>query len=115
MDTKNDRLPNGLMSTFCLLRKIGDAVDEDHRRILDLAAEATRQYENRLEQLNDRLDSVRRAVDVAANHIEGGYPPNSLGILQGHGSDVDRLCGELALAKDTAFAAQKLADDLGVL
>jgi len=76
--------------------------------------DATRRYETARGNLAVQIEYLRRELDRAVERMNDGDCPNSLGILQGNGVEVDRLCGELARTREAAAAAQKLLADLGI-
>lgn len=64
-----------------------------------------------LDKMNALVDSASRVRDRLARLVEGfttegvaldciGYSVNTIGEIQGSGSEVDRLCGELGMALD---------------
>ena len=90
------------------------ATDEQTKTLLYHAIGATREYEARRDLLAEAIGQCRQMLINAARELDRGYRPNSLGILQGNGVAVDRLCGELDCACRAAEAAQELLGIAGI-
>jgi hypothetical protein len=83
--------------------------------VIEHAMNATRNYEQVRTALDGALDYIGRQVQRAKWDLTAtGRTPNSLGVLQGNGVELDRLCGELARTREAAQAAQKLLATLGI-
>lgn len=62
-----------------------------------------REVDYRLEMLVGKMYALRNSLDLEIKRlIEEGveYSINSLGVVQTQGTEIDRLCGELAALKD---------------
>ena len=75
---------------------------------IDCALAATREYENRKQQLTVAIEYCQRELDRCLRSLQqDGRTGNSLGVLQSNGVEVDRLCGETELARRFAEDAQE--------
>ena len=92
------------------------AAKSDHsRHLISFASDAAREYERIRGDLLGAMEYCRRELERAGDAMKGdGRMPNSLGILQNNGVEVDRLCGELTRTRDAALAAQRLLAKLGI-
>jgi hypothetical protein len=105
----------GLKTSDKLFEMLQTAKSNHARTLIAHATDATRKYEDVRTALGSQLEYIRRVVERAQRELnEEGRTPNPLGILQGNGVEVDRLCGELARTREAAAAAQKLLVELGV-
>jgi hypothetical protein len=91
------------------------ATGEQTQAIVAHAYEATRSYERARGNLALYIENIREALDDAVITMNEGRCPNELGILQGNGPALDRLCGELARTHEAAVAAQNLLKTFGIL
>jgi hypothetical protein len=83
--------------------------------VIEHAMNATRKYEEVRTALDGALDYIGQQVQRSKRDLAAtGRTPNSLGVLQGNGVELDRLCGELARTRESAQAAQKLLATLGI-
>ena len=103
-----------LKTTEDLLEGLHAARSDHARTLIAHAMDATRRYETARGNLAVQIEFLRRELDRAVGRMNEGDCPNSLGILQGNGVEVDRLCGELARTREAAAAAQRLLADLGI-
>ena len=89
--------------------------DDAARAVVYHATDATREYENVQASLASTMDYCHRELGRALADLKAtGRVPNSLGVLQGNGVEVDRLCGELIRTRQAAAAAQSLLRKLGI-
>ena len=103
------------MKTIAELHQmLAAATNEQTKTLLYHAIGATCEYEARRDRLAEAIDQCRRTLIDAAREMDRGYRPNSLGILQGNGVAVDRLCGELDCVHRAAEAAQELLGIAGI-
>jgi hypothetical protein len=111
---KQNGKSTGLKTTDDLAR-MDTHKDETARTLLRHAMGAAREYESVQANLASVMEYCRRQLERAQRELnDEGRVPNSLGILQGNGVEVDRLCGELSRTRQAAEAAQELLATLGI-
>ena len=98
-----------------LFQMVQDAKSDMARTLLGHAMGAACEYENTRTQLSSAMEYCRRQIERAKRDLDTeGRVPNSLGVLQGNGIEVDRLCGELTRTRQAAIATQELLTSLGI-
>jgi hypothetical protein len=114
MNRDNERTEKTALRRACELLNL-KTTGAEARAVLEHAYEATRTYEWARGNLSRSIETARGLLDDAVGVMNDGRCPNELGVLQGCGPDVDRLCGELARTHEAAVAAQKLLKTFGIL
>lgn len=97
------------MTTDELWNLMDSLTDDPTRRgtveaIYDLA----RNYEDARDRLRDMMIDLAGVLNEAATRLAACQLPNSLGVLQGNGVAIDRLCGEVARLHEAQISAQRL-------
>ncbi len=111
MNATKDNLKTGEQ----IFEMLASAKSEMARTLLGHAIGATREYENVRSALSDSMSYCQQQLERAYRELnQEGRVPNSLGVLQANGVEVDRLCGELARTRKAAEAAQELLETLGI-
>jgi hypothetical protein len=92
-----------------LLEMYAAAKSDQAKSLIAYAVEATRRFEDVCSDLLAAMEYCRRQIERAHLDLaENDRLPNSQGVLQNHGVEVDRLCGELARTHEAAVAVQEL-------
>jgi hypothetical protein len=114
-ENKMNATNNGLKTCKQLCEMLDNATSDMARTVLEHAIGATRDYENTRTTLTTALEYCHGQLEQAERELKKeGRAPNSLGVLQGNGVEVDRLCGELAHTRQAAEAAKELLTTLGI-
>jgi hypothetical protein len=99
-----------------LFETIQSAKSDHARTLIAHAGDAALRYEAVRRELEGSIKFCHEQLGRALQELQiGGQQPNSLGLLQNNGAEVDRLCGELARTREAAAATQQLLVRVGIL